>query len=199
MIKDLLAEGELEHSDILLVLSDVRTSKKDGAVLLRTLQSAGLRGHIPGQTSSTDEIFRDESIAITHVYRAKGNEAPAVFVLNSDFCEHNNGIKHRRNVLFTAITRSRAWTYILGVGPNMGKISSELYQIRKAGFSLNFRYPSKEVASKLAGSDESLYEDEDLREFEDLWSAAKKAKENWGQLPPILRQEFEGLSNSGDV
>lgn len=196
-IKTLIDIDELEHSDILLILPNVRTSKSEGAMLLRALLSADLRAHIPGQTSSKDSIFRDKSIAITHVHRAKGNEAPVVFVLNSDFCEHNSSIKYRRNILFTAITRSRAWTYILGVGPNMDKISSELNEIREANFSLNFLYPSSEAATELAVSTDTLCENSDFGEFEDLWSAAKKAKRNWMQLPPDLQQELESLSSGG--
>ena len=198
-IKTLMADEELEYSDILLVLPDARTSKSEGAILLKALLSVDLRGHIPGQTSSTDEVFRDGSIAITHIYRAKGNEAPVVFVLNSDFCEQNFGIKNRRNVLFTAITRSRAWTYILGVGPNMEKISSELAEIRKANFSLNFHYPSREAANKLAVSTDVIHDDEDPEAFGDLWLAAKKAKDNWPQLPADLRLELESLSSGGGV
>lgn len=193
-IKKLMIEDELEHSDILLILPEVWTSKTEGAMLLRILQLEGLKGHIPGQTSSADGVFRDGYIAITHIHRAKGNEAPVVFILNSEFCEHQVDIKHRRNILFTAITRSRAWTYILGVGPDMEKIKSELAQIRSAGFSLNFRYPSKKVTAELSGLNDGLYRDEDPEAFEDLWTAARKAKHNWKKLPTDLRSEFENLS-----
>ncbi|MGG4603142.1 ATP-binding domain-containing protein, partial [Alcaligenaceae bacterium Me47] len=110
-IKELIEEDELEHSDMLIVLPNVRTSKSEGARMLRSLLAVGLQGHIPGQTSSRDEIFQENSIAITHIYRAKGNEAPVIFLVNADFCEGQYGIKQRRNILFTAITRSRAWTY----------------------------------------------------------------------------------------
>ena len=119
--------------------------------------------------------------------------------MNSDFCEQNYGVKNRRNILFTAITRSRAWTYILGVGSNMEKISSELAKIRKADFSLNFHYPSREVASKLAILADVIHDDEDPEEFNDLWLAAKKAKDNWPQLPDDLRLELESLSSGGGV
>lgn len=196
-IKTLIAKEELEYSDILLVFPDAVTSKSEGAMLLKALLSVDLRGHIPGQTSSRDGIFRDESIAITHVYRAKGNEAPVVFVLNSDFCEQNYRIKNLRNILFTAITRSRAWTYILGVGPSMEKILFELTEIRKTGFSLKFYYPPREVADKLTVSTDAPYGDEDPEAFGDLWVAAKRARDNWPQLPADLRLELESLSSSG--
>lgn len=196
-IKTLISTDELEHSDILLILPNVRQSKSAGALLLKTLVREGLSGHIPGQTSSRDEIFREKSIAITHIYRAKGNEAPVVFVLNSEFCESLHGIKQRRNILFTAMTRSRAWTYILGVGDGMDQLGAELQKIKDDGFSLNFHYPTREVAAQLAVSTDSLYEEGVIEEFEDLREALKKARAsgNWKQIPMDLREELASLSS----
>lgn len=195
-IKTLISTDELEHSDVLIVLPNVRRSKSDGAKILKTLLREGINGHIPGQTSSRDEIFRENSIAITHIYRAKGNEAPVVFILNSEFCENPYGIKQRRNILFTAMTRSRAWTYILGVGDGMDQLGTELAKIRDDGFSLNFHYPTREVASQLAVSTDSLYDEGVVEEFDDLREALRKAKESggWKQLPLDLRQELADLS-----
>ena len=198
-IKSLTSIDELEASDILLILPNVRHSKSEGSKLLRTLTNAGIQAHIPGQTSSRDEIFREGSIAITHIYRAKGNEAPVVIVLNADFCESPFGIKQRRNILFTAMTRSRAWTYVLGVGDSMDQISSELQKIRDDDFSLDFHYPTKAVAAELAVSTDTLIDEEDvLEEFEDLRAALKKAKGKWGQLPLDLQAELSGLSGGSD-
>lgn len=199
-IKTLISTDELEHSDILLVLPNVRQSKSAGAQILKTLLREGINGHIPGQTSSRDEIFREKSIAITHIYRAKGNEAPVVFVLNSEFCESPFGIKQRRNILFTAMTRSRAWTYILGVGDGMNQLRAELEQIKSDGFSLNFHYPTREVAAQLAVSTDSLYEEGIIEEFDDLREALKKTRQsgNLKQMPMDLRQELADLSGGND-
>jgi superfamily I DNA and RNA helicase len=195
-IKTLISTDELEHSDILLILPNVRTSKSDGVKILNALINAGLQGHIPGQTSSRDEIFREGSIAITHIYRAKGNEAPVVFVLDTDFCESSFGIKQRRNILFTAMTRSRAWTYILGVGTDMDQIISELDTIQKNEFALDFHYPTKADTVALAVSTDEMYEDDVFEDFDDLRLAIKKAKGNWNQLPLDLRRELEKLNGN---
>ena len=195
-IKTLITTDELEHSDILLVLPSPRQSKSAGAKLLQTLLKEGINGHIPGQTSSRDGIFREKSIAITHIHRAKGNEAPVVFVLNSEFCESPSGIKQRRNILFTAMTRSRAWTYILGVGDGMNQLYAELEQIKKDDFSLNFHYPTRKVAEQLAVSTDSLYEEGVEGEFDDLREIVKKVKQsgNREKIPMDLRRELADLS-----
>ncbi len=166
---------------------------------MRTFVGLGLQAHIPGQTSSRDEIFREGSIAITHIYRAKGNEAPVVFVVNSDYCESPYGIKQRRNILFTAMTRSRAWTYVVGVGDRMDQICTELQKIKDDEFSLDFHYPTKEIAIDLAVSSDTLTDDDVLDDdFDDLRTALKKAKGNWKQLPLDLQQELSSLSGGSD-
>lgn len=198
-IKSLISTDELEASDILVVLPNVRHSKSEGSQVMRTFVGLGLQAHIPGQTSSRDEIFREGSIAITHIYRAKGNEAPVVFVVNSDFCESPYGIKQRRNILFTAMTRSRAWTYVVGVGDRMDQICAELQKIKDDEFSLDFHYPTKEIAIDLAVSSDTLTDDDVLDDdFDDLRTALKKAKGNWKQLPLDLQQELSSLSGGSD-
>ncbi|OEO33061.1 hypothetical protein VW23_008525 [Devosia insulae DS-56] len=192
-IKELIETDELEHSDFLIVLPDVRTSKSEGGILLRAMMKEGLQGHIPGQTSSRDELFREDSIAITHIYRAKGNEAPVVFLVNADFCEGAFALKQRRNILFTAITRSRAWTYVTGVGSGIDQIGAEMKEIRDDGYSLQFHYPTKAQATALAVSNDTLLDDVSADEFQDIRAAVRKAKDQWEQLPLDLQQEFSSL------
>lgn len=192
-IKLLIEEEELQHNDFLIVLPNVRTSKSTGASILNALRAEGLQGHVPGQTSSRDEVFRDRSIAITHTYRAKGNEAPVVFVVDAQFCEGQYGIKRRRNILFTAITRSRAWTYIAGVGDDMTKIEQEIVEIRAANYQLAFHYPTRDEVRQLAVSSDTAQEELPLAgdEFDDIRIALKKAKQTpWEKLPADLRRDL---------
>jgi superfamily I DNA and RNA helicase len=195
----LLTEDELEHTDVLIVLPNVRTSKSAGAKILKALQEAGLQGHIPGQTSSRDAVYRKGSIAITHIYRAKGNEAPVVFVVDADFCEGTHGIKKRRNILFTAITRSRGWTYISGVGPGMVQVTAEIDAIRADDFSLKFHYPTRAAAKELAVSKDTVLPEELGQDgFDDVRLALQKVKEaNWDQLPLDLQEQFKEVHGGG--
>jgi Superfamily I DNA and RNA helicases len=199
-IAHLIREEELQHNDFLVVLPNVRTSKSTSASLLQALRAEGLQGHVPGQTSSRDEVFRDGSIAITHIYRAKGNEAPVVFVVDAQFCEGQYGIKRRRNILFTAITRSRAWTYIAGVGDDMAKIEQEITEIRTANYQLAFHYPSRDEVRQLAVSSDTAQEELPLSndEFDDIRVALKKAKQiPWEKLPADLRRDLMDVYGQG--
>ena len=199
-IKRLIDEDELQHSDFLVVLPNVRASRSISGQVLTALRAAGLQGHVPGQTSSKDEVFREGSISVTHIHRAKGNEAPVVFVVDAQFCEGQYGIKRRRNILFTAITRSRAWTYITGSGDEMTKIEMEIAAIRAANYQLTFHYPTREEVIQLAVSSDTAQDELPLTgdDFDDLRLALKKARQiPWEKLPPDLRRDLMDVYGQG--
>ena len=196
----LLNNEELQYSDILIVMPDTMTSRRTGARILSALRENGLQGHVPGITSSRDEIFKDGSIAVTHIHRAKGNEAPVIFVVDADFCESPFDRKKRRNVLFTAITRSRAWTYVIGTGPGMQQIESEILQIRQNNYRLSFHYPTQQEASALAASSDLPRPGTGHEAVEDLRVALKKAKKEkllWDDLPDDLQRDFQEIYGPG--
>lgn len=192
-VKSMIDEEELDYTDFMIVIPDVRKSKTIGAKILKALRRREIIGHIPGQTTSRDRVFVDQSIAITHIHRAKGNEAPVVFVIDAQFCEGQYAMRKRRNTLFTAITRSRAWTFVCGYGEEIQKIAEEASIVSKNGFNLKFHYPTYEDAKRMAVTKErSLIEIGD--EFDDVRAAIRKARETpWEQLPLDLQEDLSNL------
>ena len=79
-----LSADELEPSDILIIIPNTYTSRSTGARIMRHLQKHRIRSHLVGVTSSRDLTFAQSSVALTHIFRAKGNEAPMVYVVNTD-------------------------------------------------------------------------------------------------------------------
>jgi superfamily I DNA and RNA helicase len=144
-IKRNLAEDELEPDDILIIVADPLAVKSLGAEMMRALQKVEVGAHIAGVTSSRDVMFLDDSVAITGIYRAKGNEAPMVYVIGADACFGGWDLSRKRNILFTAITRSRAWVRVCGVGRDMEGLQSEIAAVRNKGFQLEFQYPTEEA------------------------------------------------------
>jgi superfamily I DNA and RNA helicase len=49
-----------------------------------------------------------------------------------------------RNMLFTAITRSRAWIRIFGIGDYMDRLIKEINATRSDGYKLRFTIPTQE-------------------------------------------------------
>src|SRR5262249_50809797 len=97
---------ELDPDDVLIVMPNVLTANKDSVVIRDALSRRGIESHMPGVTSSLDEMISTGSVAVVNIHRAKGNEAPMVYVVNCQECMSDRGSSYLRNVLFTAITRS---------------------------------------------------------------------------------------------
>ena len=141
-IKQNLEFDELEHDDILIVVPEALTICSTAPRIMRSLRHHNIGAHLVGVTTSRDEVFAANSIAITSIYRAKGNEAPMVYVIGAEYCQGGFNLARKRNILFTAITRSRAWARVSGVGEAMNTLIREYASIRDAGFDLRFRYPT---------------------------------------------------------
>ena len=58
-------------------------------------------------------------------------------------------IRKHRNELFTAITRSKMWVRITGVGDNISILESEIQKIKDNDYTLNFEYPTEEELKRI--------------------------------------------------
>lgn len=144
-----LGEDELDHDDILIVLPDALTARRRGQALSRELARLGIPSHLVGVNTSQDEFFEPDSIAMAHIHRAKGNEAPMVYAIDAHNAARSFNEVTRRNTLFTAITRSRAWVRIAGWGPEMPQIGREVSEIVNRDFELTFRVPTHDELLQL--------------------------------------------------
>lgn len=166
-----LGKDELEHDDILVVLPDPRSAKTRGSQIRSLLQSAGIAAHIVGVGSSSDEVFSKGSVAITHIHRAKGNEAPMVYVLDAQYATVPYNELTRRNILFTAITRSRAWVRILGWGREFSQLLSELDKVQSNSFTLDFRIPTDRELAEMR----RIHRERSQHEVQSIQTAARSA------------------------
>lgn len=148
-IARLLEQDEVQHDDILIIVADPISIRKRGLQIRAKLAVLEIDAHLVGVTSGVDEIFRKGSVAITSIYRAKGNEAPIVFVLDAQYCAAGIELAKRRNILFTGITRSRGWCYVTGVGDDMHLLDNEYQRVRHNDYKLSFDYPTKKDLEKL--------------------------------------------------
>lgn len=123
------------------------------------LQRYEIKSHIAGDLNA-DVFFEQDSIAFTGINRAKGNEVGMVYIINADFCYEGWELRKRRNILFTAITRSKAWVRICGIGPKMERLRDEFAQARENDFSLVFRYPTKEQIDAMNTINRDMTNDE---------------------------------------
>lgn len=167
-IKKNIEEDELEPDDIMVIFCQPISIKSESAKLVKALAALKIPAHVTGVTASRDRMFNPHSVALTGIYRAKGNEAPAVYVVNAEYCYDGFELSKKRNILFTAMTRSRAWVTITGVGPNMQKLQKEASCITNNEFRLEFKYPSKDEIAKIKRLHRDMPQDEKMAIENDL-------------------------------
>ena len=141
-----LREDELSHDDIFVINPDPFTTREKVGLIRRKLLENGVNSHIAGVDTDPDQFFKSDtpSITFTGIYRAKGNESGMVYIINANDCHSTSeNLATLRNRLFTAITRSKAWVRVLGVGAGMQSLIDEYEILRNKNFELEFRYPTQ--------------------------------------------------------
>ena len=143
-----MTEDELDADDIIVINPDPLSTRSEVGKPRKLLFDMDIPSHLAGVDVSADTFFdqRNESVAFTGIFRAKGNEAGMVYIMNAHRCARSFGSLARvRNQLFTAITRSKSWVRVIGVGEDMQILIDEFNAVKAAEFKLNFKYPTAEV------------------------------------------------------
>jgi superfamily I DNA and RNA helicase len=147
-----IKQDELEPGDIIVINPDPFSTRKVVGPIRRILFEQGIQNHLAGVDTSPDIFFDEDgkSVAFTGIYRAKGNEAGMVYIINAQDCHFSlGGMATLRNRLFTAITRSKAWVRVVGFGDGMQRLIEEFNRVKEENFRLKFRYPTAEERKHL--------------------------------------------------
>ncbi len=151
-IRTNLERDELRHDDIIVVNPDPLTTRKEVAPIRSRLLQIGINSHVAGVNTPADTFFQADrdSVTFTGIHRAKGNEAGMVYIINAQDC-HSAALNLAsiRNRLFTALTRSKGWIRVLGIGSGMMSLKEEYKELRAHGHELTFTYPTEEQLEHL--------------------------------------------------
>lgn len=126
-----------------------------------------------------------DSIPYTTIFRAKGNEANIVFVINAHKLQSISS--YSRNRIFTAMTRARFKVYLLGVG-NMQSFVQEAQTVKENDYKLKFKYPTKNELQKM--STIAKTEIKSAKDYESLIDSIKLLKANPKLLKEALLEEL---------
>lgn len=155
--KDIEKEGLKPSRDILvLTLYDSYNYKTIEEQIGKYLNDEGINFYIPSMSQKNeyschwkyrkpDLFWVEGAVTLTQIGRAKGNEAPMVYVVGLEVIGKDESSVKQRNKLFTAMTRAKCWVNLMGVG------SYTLYEeIQKAiscngEFKFKFSKPKKET------------------------------------------------------
>lgn len=147
-----LTKDELRAEDIIVINPDPLSTAKQVGPIRKILFDRGIQSHLAGVDTAGDVFFRpdEKSVAFTGIFRAKGNEAGMVYIINAQDCYSSFGeIGRVRNRLFTAMTRSKAWVRVAGHGENMVKLADEYQKIVENNYQLSFTYPNEALRKRL--------------------------------------------------
>ena len=202
-----LKEDELDADDIIVINPDPLSTRAEVGKPRRLLFEMGIETHLAGVDVSADVFFdqRNESVAFTGIFRAKGNEAGMVYIMNAQNCATSFGNLARvRNQLFTAITRSKSWVRVVGVGDGMKVLIDEYEALKASGYKLHFTYPTPEVRKTMNIINRDMTEAEkqaakdSSRQLSKLIEDVEAGRVMIEDLPPKVTERLRAIFGSGE-
>ncbi|GAB0175342.1 MAG: DEAD/DEAH box helicase [Candidatus Altimarinota bacterium] len=142
-IKKLITEDGVPPEEIIVITLRTSTSKKDLEMLRSLLNQNGISAITPGYVESSNMFKEPGSVTLVTPFRAKGNEANIVFVINSQQVIAN-ATYVARGSFFVSVTRSRGWCYISGNGDFIDKLGLEINKIISDYPKFKFSFPNPE-------------------------------------------------------
>jgi superfamily I DNA and RNA helicase len=157
--------------DILVISADDRNTALYLRAVAEGLAEAGIRvNNIHAKAYGVPEFQEDGCVTLATVYKAKGNEAYAVYLVGVDALFERTTPKSR-NRAFTAMTRAKGWLTITGIGAPAEAFARELKTAKGNFPTLKFIQPN---AEDLVFMKRDLFEPDPStidREIEELGSA----------------------------
>ena len=184
----------------IIVISLASTATKEIFNYIRQhLDFYNIKCITPGYIEDSDKFQEKGFVTLTTPFRAKGNEANIVFVIDSQSIIDNKTFKSR-NAIFVAVTRARGWCYITGSGNSMKVLEVEFDKIKKTYPKFQFIFPNEDDVKRrrviLSKNEDEI--EKAQQQFNNLLSANKELLiENIKNQPDLLEQLRKVIKESG--
>lgn len=169
-VDQIINKENVAPEEIIIVNLRAGGNKESMLEIQRELNKIGVKSVIPGYVESADVFKPKGYVTLTTPYRAKGNEANVVFVVNANNISGDFTLR-TRNAFFVAVTRSRGWCYISGLGTGIEKLNLEIEAIKRDFPVFKFICPDPSVIKSgktyLNKSDKELNKIQELIELLD--------------------------------
>jgi superfamily I DNA and RNA helicase len=167
-ILQLITDDGVAPEEIIIVNLKSGNNKESMLNVQRALTMVGIKSVIPGYVESADVFKPKGFVTITTPFRAKGNEANIVFVINAQQVIGDFTLR-MRNAFFVAVTRSRGWCYVSGFGERMLTLANEINAIKDDAPKFKFICPDQDSIQRgkkfLSKSDKELDKIQELMEL----------------------------------
>lgn len=195
-----IREEDIKPEQIIVISLNSILAKKYMTQLQLKLSEYEIGSIIPGLINDTAEFAEEGMVTLSTVYRAKGNEAPVIYIAIFDSLYEYTEELERRNQAFAAISRSKGLVKITGVGRGMAAVKIEIDKILKDIPYFRFIFPDMKRIRRLDASETSRRK----REVRVAQQSIKKILETESDAllsvsPSILKKLKQKLENIDDA
>lgn len=148
-IADDIKNQDVPPERIIIIVLDALRIKEYAPQIQARLIEYGVASTIPGLIDDADAYAEEGRVTLSSIFRAKGNEAYVVYVAGFEELYNFVDALENRNRAFTAISRSKAWVRISGVGSRMTQAKVEVDAILKDIPRFKFTFPNMETIRNL--------------------------------------------------
>jgi superfamily I DNA and RNA helicase len=183
-------EGGLKPEDILIIaLDDRRARNYFSEISSKLLHNSVRTNNVLLNPYDSKQYMIKDSVTLSTIHRAKGNEAPAVIVLGIDALHSSRNSRNSRNKIFTAFTRAKVWLRVSGVSSYADYFVKEIQRAQAQSPYLVF---TQQDPSKI---------DTIQRDLSDKRQGMKKLKEEVAEQLELMNLSEEEKSNffKGDI
>ena len=155
----LVSEQGVNPKEIFVITLNTKRSKEILSDIRSELNGKGIKAIMPGMIEKSSAFKEEGCVTLATPFRAKGNEARVVFVLNCERVILDPGFRGR-NSFFVSVTRSQGWCHIYGVGQHMEDLHQEIEAIKADYPRFSYVRPSDGLISRrrniIAKSDDNI-------------------------------------------
>jgi superfamily I DNA and RNA helicase len=195
--RDIHEEGVRPEHIVVVSLNSKRARDYLGTVQ-RVLLEREVQSTIPGLVADSAEFAEPGQVTLATVYRAKGNEAPVIYLLAFEYLYGYVEEIEVRNRAFTAISRAKGWLRISGAGPRMALAEDEVNALLRDLPCLRFTFPDMGRIRRLDASETSRRRKELRAASESLKRLTKIDREAIAELDPDLRRQVQRMLENLD-
>jgi superfamily I DNA and RNA helicase len=179
-------DGALRPEEIAVISLDWKQMADDFPGLQKRLAAVGIGAARTGSQDMPRGAFsKPEHVTLTSIFPAKGNEAPVIYVMGFEKVGANPRlIVQERNMAFTAMTRTRGWCILTGIGRRAELLFREIENILADPNQITFTVPDPKAIQRNL----------DNLEYERRRNRIAKAQKLMTQLDRVLEDEdFKAL------
>ncbi|EPB6722209.1 DEAD/DEAH box helicase [Vibrio fluvialis] len=148
IINDIQSEGLLPE-DILVICMDDRGCNSYFTQLDIVLNNRGITtNNTHANKYSINDFHVKGRVTLSTIHKAKGNEAYSVYLIGCDAVCHNLNVRNR-NLLFTAMTRTKGWLRLTAYRAAADELFHELETALQHCPNIVFNYPSEEGLQRI--------------------------------------------------